>query len=208
MKKIGIASDHAGYEMKEFLVGYLNAMGYEVLDFGAHSPESVDYADFAHPLAEAIENGELERGVALCGSGEGMTMTLNKHQGIRAGLCWDTEIASLIRRHNDANIIVFPARFITNDEAVKMLDAYFAAEFEGGRHIARIANGDVRSALGAVELAVQDMLYDPQTAGGLLIACDPADADALFAALKDAVPSAQRVGTVQPYAGSARIYLK
>ena len=114
MKKIGIASDHAGYEMKEFLVGYLNAMGYEVLDFGAHSPESVDYADFAHPLAEAIENGELERGVALCGSGEGMTMTLNKHQGIRAG-------------------------FITNDEAVKMLDAYFAAEFEGGRHIARIA---------------------------------------------------------------------
>ena len=94
MKKIGIASDHAGYEMKEFLVGYLNAMGYEVLDFGAHSPESVDYADFAHPLAEAIENGELERGVALCGSGEGMTMTLNKHQGIRAGLCWDTEIAS------------------------------------------------------------------------------------------------------------------
>ena len=133
MKKIGIASDHAGYEMKEFLVGYLNAMGYEVLDFGAHSPESVDYADFAHPLAEAIENGELERGVALCGSGEGMTMTLNKHQGIRAGLCWDTEIASLIRRHNDANIIVFPARFITNDEAVKMLDAYFAAEFEGGR---------------------------------------------------------------------------
>ena len=93
MKKIGIASDHAGYEMKEFLVGYLNAMGYEVLDFGAHSPESVDYADFAHPLAEAIENGELERGVALCGSGEGMTMTLNKHQGIRAGLCWDTEIA-------------------------------------------------------------------------------------------------------------------
>ena len=102
MKKIGIASDHAGYEMKEFLVGYLNAMGYEVLDFGAHSPESVDYADFAHPLAEAIENGELERGVALCGSGEGMTMTLNKHQGIRAGLCWDTEIASLIRRQSAA----------------------------------------------------------------------------------------------------------
>ena len=108
-------------------------------DFGAYPAGSVDYSDFAHPLSEAIENGELERGGALCGSGEGMTMTLNKHQGIRAGLCWDTEIASLIRRHNDANIIVFPARFITNDEAVKMLDAYFAAEFEGGRHIARIA---------------------------------------------------------------------
>lgn len=82
MKKIGIASDHAGYEMKEFLVGYLDAMGYDVLDFGPHSPESVDYPDFAHPLAEAIEKGEVERGVALCGSGEGMTMTLNKHQGI------------------------------------------------------------------------------------------------------------------------------
>ena len=117
MIKIGIASDHAGYEMKEFLVGYLDAMGYEVLDFGTHSPDSVDYADFAHPLAEAIENGELERGIALCGSGEGMTMTLNKHQGIRAGLAWEPEIASLIRRHNNANIIVFPARFITNDEA-------------------------------------------------------------------------------------------
>lgn len=138
MIKIGIASDHAGYEMKEFLVGYLDAMGYEVLDFGTHSPDSVYYADFAHPLAEAIENGELERGIALCGSGEGMTMTLNKHQGIRAGLAWEPEIASLIRRHNNANIIVFPARFITNDEAVAMLDAYFAAQFEGGRHEHRI----------------------------------------------------------------------
>ena len=145
LKKIGIASDHAGYEMKEFLVGYLDAMGYDVLDFGPHSPESVDYPDFAHPLAEAIEKGEVERGVALCGSGEGMTMTLNKHQGIRAGLCWDPEVASLIRRHNDANVIVFPARFITNDEAVKMLDAYFAAGFEGGRHEARIAKMPVGS---------------------------------------------------------------
>ena len=139
MKKIGIASDHAGYEMKEVLVGYLSAMGYEVLDFGTNSPESVDYADYAHPLAAAIESGELEQGIALCGSGEGMAMTLNKHQGIRAGLSWEPEIASLIRRHNNANIIVFPARFVTNDEAVKMLDAYFAAEFEGGRHEARLA---------------------------------------------------------------------
>lgn len=138
MTKIGIASDHAGYEMKEFLVGYLEAMGYDVFDFGTHSPESADYADYAHPLAEAIEKGEFERGIALCGSGEGMTMTLNKHQGIRAGLAWEADIASLIRRHNDANIIVFPARFITNDEAVAMLDAYFAARFEGGRHQERI----------------------------------------------------------------------
>ena len=138
MTKIGIASDHAGYEMKEFLVGYLSAMGYDVHDFGPGSPESVDYADYAHPLAEAVEKGEFECGIALCGSGEGMTMTLNKHQGIRAGLAWEPEIASFIRRHNNANIIVFPARFITNDEAVAMLDAYFAAQFEGGRHQHRI----------------------------------------------------------------------
>lgn len=139
MKKIGIASDHAGYEMKEFLVGYLGSMGCEVLDFGCPSPESVDYADYAHPLAEAVEQGEVDCGIALCGSGEGMAMTLNKHQGIRAGLCWNEEIATLIRRHNDANVIVFPARFISNDEAIRMLDAYFAATFEGGRHEARIA---------------------------------------------------------------------
>lgn len=138
MKNIGIACDHAGYEMKEFLVGYLAAKGYEVLDFGTYSPESVDYADYAHPLAEAIEQGELECGVALCGSGEGMAMTLNKHQGIRAGLCWEPEVASLIRCHNNANVIVLPARFISNDQAVAILDAYFAAEFEGGRHQGRI----------------------------------------------------------------------
>lgn len=138
MKKIGIACDHAGYEMKEFLVGYLDARGYEVLDFGTHSPESVDYADFAHPLAEAIEKGELVRGIGLCGSGEGMAMTLNKHRGIRAGLCWNTEVATLIRQHNNANIIVFPARLITNDEAVAMLDLFLSTPFEGGRHVQRI----------------------------------------------------------------------
>ena len=139
MSKIGIACDHAGYEMKEFLVGYLGAMGYEVLDFGTYSPESVDYPDYAHPLAAAIEAGEIPQGVALCGSGEGMAITLNKHQGIRAGLCWEPEVASLIRRHNDANVIVLPARFITNDEADNMLEAFFAAEFQGGRHERRVA---------------------------------------------------------------------
>ncbi len=138
MKKIGIACDHAGYEMKEFLVGYLDAMGYEVLDFGTHSPESVDYADFGHPLAVAIEKGELERGIGLCGSGEGMAMTLNKHQGIRAALCWNTEVATLTRQHNDANVIVFPARFISNDEAVAMLDLFLRTPFEGGCHERRI----------------------------------------------------------------------
>ena len=126
-KKIGIASDHAGYEMKEFLVGYLGAQGYEVLDFGTDSPESVDYPDYAHPLAEAVESGQV-----------GMSITLNKHQGIRAGLAWTPEIGALIRRHNNANIVVLPARFITNEEAVAILDAYFSAEFEGGRHQRRI----------------------------------------------------------------------
>ena len=138
MKKIGIACDHAGYEMKEFLVGYLDALGYEVLDFGTHSPESVDYPDFAHSLAEAVESGELQRGIGLCGSGEGMAMTLNKHRGIRAGLCWNTEVATLVRQHNDANILVLPARFVSNDEAVAMLDAFLATPFEGGRHQRRL----------------------------------------------------------------------
>ena len=138
MNKIGIASDHAGYEMKEFLVGYLDAMGYEVLDFGTHSPDSVDYADFAHPLAEAIENGELERGIALCGSGEGMTMTLNKHQGIRAGLAWEPEIASLIRRHNNANTLCLGGRVVGPGLACQIVDAFLDHEFEGGRHQKRI----------------------------------------------------------------------
>ena len=139
MKKVGIASDHAGYEMKEFVVGYLQAKGFEVYDFGTHSAESVDYADYGHPLAEAVEQGEVDCGVGLCGSGEGISMTLNKHQGIRAGLCWLPEIAHLIRQHNNANVIVLPARFITNDEAVAILDESFSTDFEGGRHEARVA---------------------------------------------------------------------
>lgn len=139
MKKIGIASDHAGYEMKEFLVGYLQAKGCEVFDFGTHSPESVDYPDYAHPLAEAVEQGEVDLGIGLCGSGEGMAMTLNKHQGIRAGLCWIPEVAELIRLHNNANVLVLPARFITNDEAVRLVDTFFETAFEGGRHEQRVA---------------------------------------------------------------------
>lgn len=137
-KKIGIACDHAAYELKEFLVGYLAAKGFEVKDFGCYSEESVDYPDFAHPLADAIEAGELERGIGLCGSGEGMAMTLNKHQGIRAGLCWSEEIAGLIRQHNDANVVVLPARFISNDEAIAIVDKFLATDFEGGRHIRRV----------------------------------------------------------------------
>lgn len=142
-KKIGIASDHAGYDMKEFLVGYLDAKGWEVIDFGTDSEQSVDYPDFAHPLAEAVQNGELPQGIGICGSGEGMSMTLNKHRGIRAGLCWRPEIAELIRMHNDANILVLPARFISNDEAMAIVDKYLSTPFEGGRHERRIAKIDL-----------------------------------------------------------------
>lgn len=138
MKKIGIACDHAGFQMKELLVGYLSTKGYDVVDFGCHSEESIDYPDFGHPLAEAIENGELEQGVGLCGSGEGMAMTLNKHQGIRAGLCWNTEVAALTRQHNNANVVVLPARFISNDEAIAIVNTFLSSDFEGGRHQGRV----------------------------------------------------------------------
>lgn len=137
-KKIGIASDHAGYQMKEFLVGYLDGMGYDVHDFGTDSEESMDYPDVAHPLAFAIERGELPRGIALCGSGNGIAMTLNKHRGIRAGLCWEPAIAEYARRHNDANICVLPARFIENIQAVEIIDIFLKTAFEGGRHLRRI----------------------------------------------------------------------
>ena len=137
-KKIGIASDHAGYQMKEFLVGYLGAMGYDVHDFGTDSEESMDYPDVAHPLAFAIEQGELPRGIALCGSGEGISITLNKHQGIRAALCWIPEIAELARKHNNANICSLPARFIENDEAARIVEKFLTTGFEGGRHQNRI----------------------------------------------------------------------
>ena len=138
MKKIGIACDHAGFQMKELLVGYLSTKGYDVVDFGCHSEESIDYPDFGHPLAEAIENGEVEQGVGLCGSGEGMAMTLNKHQGIRAGLCWNTDVAALTRQHNNANVVVLPARFISNDEAIAIVNTFLSSDFEGGRHQARV----------------------------------------------------------------------
>ena len=137
-KKIGIACDHAAYELKEFLVGYLSSKGFEVKDFGTHSEESCDYTDFAHALGEALDKGELERGVALCGSGEGISMTLNKHQSVRAALCWIPEIAKLSRQHNNSNVLAMPARFISNDEALAMLDIWLETEFEGGRHQRRL----------------------------------------------------------------------
>ena len=138
MQTAGIASDHAGYELKEYIKKVLAKRGYAVRDFGTDSPESMDYPDTAHPLAAAVEAGEVDFGVAMCGSGNGITMTLNKHQGVRAALCWQPEIAALAKQHNNANIISMPARFISRRMAVRILDAYLGAQFEGGRHQRRI----------------------------------------------------------------------
>lgn len=140
-----MASDHAGYELKEKVKAYLEGKGYEVVDFGTNSTESCDYPDFAHPAAKAVESGDCQFGVAMCGSGNGIQMTLNKHQGIRAALCWVPELASLARQHNDANVLVLPARFISPDEAIKIVDAFFSSTFEGGRHQRRIDKIPVRN---------------------------------------------------------------
>lgn len=138
IKTVGLASDHAGYELKEFVKSYLAEKGISYRDFGTDSEASCDYPDFAHPLAEAIEAGNCYPGIAICGSGEGISMTLNKHQGVRAALCWREDIACLCRQHNDANVLVMPGRFISQDEARKIMDAYLNTDFEGGRHQARI----------------------------------------------------------------------
>jgi ribose 5-phosphate isomerase B len=138
IKVIGLACDHAAYELKEYLKTVLDSKGIEYKDFGCFSSESVDYPDFAHPLAEAVESGECYPGIAMCGTGNGISMTLNKHQGIRAALCWNEEIARLARQHNDANILSMPARFISKEEAVKIMEAFLSSDFEGGRHERRI----------------------------------------------------------------------
>lgn len=138
VKTVGVACDHAGYPLKQFVLQYLDKKGYPYKDFGTYSDESVDYPDFAHPLARAIESGEVYPGIAICGSGEGMAMTLNKHQGVRAGLAWCKDIAQLIRQHNDANVLVMPGRFIDNKTAEVIMDEFFKATFEGGRHERRV----------------------------------------------------------------------
>lgn len=142
-KKIGLASDHAGYEMKEFMVGYLDALGYDVHDFGCYSPEPCDYPDFAHPLGEAIEKGELPLGISLCGSGNGIAMALNKHRKVRAALCWTPEIGCLARAHNDANVCSLPSRLLTNTEAAAIVDIFLKTAFEGGRHKTRVDKIDI-----------------------------------------------------------------
>lgn len=136
--KVGMASDHAGFELKAALKEYLSAKGYEVLDYGTDSGESVDYPDFAHPLADAVESGTVSFGIAICGTGNGICMTANKHQGVRGALCWIPDIAALAKQHNNANVLAMPARFISVEQAKEILDAYMNASFEGGRHQRRI----------------------------------------------------------------------
>lgn len=135
---IALASDHAGYERKQFVMQYLRELGYELKDFGCYSTESTDYPDWVHPMAEAIEAGEFKLGITLCGSGNGINMTANKHQEIRSALCWIPEIAALARQHNDANVCALPARYVSNEEAVLIVDAFLNAAFEGGRHQCRV----------------------------------------------------------------------
>ena len=137
--KIAICSDHAGFELKQIVNEYLSLKNpVDFKDFGTYSAESCDYADFAHPMASAVENGEFDYGISICGSGNGISMTVNKHQGIRAALCWNEEIASLARQHNNANVLSLPARFISEEQALRMVDVFFSTDFEGGRHQGRI----------------------------------------------------------------------
>jgi len=138
MAKIAIGGDHAGFEYKGELIIKLEELGHEVKDFGTHSSDSVDYPDFAHPVAEAVESDEFDKGILICGSANGVAITANKHQGIRAAICWNEELAVLARQHNNANILCLPARFISLDEAKKITHAYLNTDFEGGRHSRRV----------------------------------------------------------------------
>lgn len=136
--KIAIASDHAGYFLKQQIVSYLKKRMHGVKDFGTHSEESTDYPDYAHPLAESVSRGEFELGIVLCGSGNGVNMTVNKYKDIRSALCWIPEIASLARKHNDANVCAIPARFVSDEVAIMIVEAFLSTPFEGGRHQKRI----------------------------------------------------------------------
>jgi len=135
---IAIGSDHAGYQYKNEIVSLLESKGLQVKDMGVYNEESADYPDFAHPVAHAVEKREVSSGILICGSGNGVAITANKHQGIRAALCWKPEIARLARQHNNANILCIPARFVTIEEARNMVDTFLETEFEGGRHQTRV----------------------------------------------------------------------
>lgn len=135
---IPIGCDHAGFQTKQAIIEHLTSLGYEVKDYGCYSEDSIDYPDYAHPVAQHIEKNPGTLGILLCGSGNGISMTANKHQQIRSALCWKKEIAELARQHNDANIITLPARFISIEEAIEMVDAFLNTPFEGGRHATRV----------------------------------------------------------------------
>jgi ribose 5-phosphate isomerase B len=141
--KILIAADHAGYEMKAAVEKILKERGLEYEDMGTNSPESTDYADYAHPLAEKISDGEAERGILLCGTGLGMSYAANRHPHVRAAVVWSPEIAALARQHNDANVLVLPSRFISNKQAEEIVDAFLDSKFEGGRHARRVDKIDL-----------------------------------------------------------------
>ena len=135
---IPIAADHAGFEMKEQLEDRLKARGYEVKDLGTDSLASSDYADYAHPLADMVSRGDVKRGVLLCGTGLGMAYAANRHPHVRAAVAWSPEIAELARKHNDANVLVLPSRFLSPEDAEKILDVFLSTDFEGGRHVRRV----------------------------------------------------------------------
>jgi len=141
--KIAIGSDHAGFDLKQHLIEHLKSQNYPVKDKGCYSLERADYPDYGHAVAISVLNKEVDFGILMCGSGNGINMSANKHAGIRAALCWNSEIASLARLHNDANILVLPARYITVEEAEKCLDVFLTTKFEGGRHQARIEKIDI-----------------------------------------------------------------
>lgn len=137
-ERIPIASDHAGFELKERLRSALADMGFAVEDIGTHSTASTDYPDYAHPLAQEVSDGQAQRGVLLCGTGLGMSYTANRYPGVRAAVAWTPEIASLARKHNDANVLVLPARFVSDEDAIAILKAWLETDFEGGRHSRRV----------------------------------------------------------------------
>ncbi len=137
-KIVSIGADHAGFEYKQRLIAFLEQEGYEVRDAGTHSTDSVDYPDFAHPVALAVEQQEADLGILLCGTANGVAITANKHQGVRAALCWLPEVAALVRQHNDANILCIPARFVSVDEALDITRTFLNTAFEGGRHTNRV----------------------------------------------------------------------
>ena len=145
-ERIPIASDHAGFAMKEHLRAVLEKMGYEVEDIGTHSAASTDYPDYAHPLAEKVESGEAKRGVLLCGTGLGMSYAANRHHGVRAAVIWSPEIATFARSHNDANVLVLPARFVSEADAEQILKNFLDTPFEGGRHQKRVDKIEPESA--------------------------------------------------------------